>query len=306
MTWQLAHRIAQIAAVQAHHELGVDPNQFPVLVAPAIDSAGIELMWQPLDRLFGIYLHVGGVRGILVNEELTRAARRQSAAHELAHHWLRHPPRPGSPCAVDGGNLGGPARTTWTPDEQAAEAFADWFLMPRKAVVGALAHLGLSAVAGPADAYQLSLLLGTSYRATVRHLYSLRRLTREQHRRWSAVDPARLKRSFLPGLLPSTRDVDVWSVAAIPVGRGHPTRYLSPADRLVVSTSLLLDAGGLTREDHDCGRSTLTAPDAAGAHELLIGHQADPAVLPLVVETRPHGSYPARAGTEPFTAEVGA
>lgn len=299
MSWQMAHRIAQIAAVQAQHHLQVCPDRFPVLVAPAIHAAGIELMWQPLDRLFGMYMHVGGSKGILVNADRPRATRRQTAAHELAHHWLDHPPHPGAPCTIDGSTSGLPKRTVWTPNERAAEAFADWFLMPRKAVLAAIDHLGLTAPTEPADAYQISLLLGTSHRATVRHLYSLRLLKREEWHAWSTASPAVLKRGLLAGVLPSTREVDVWSIAVAPGADEQPIRYLSPGDHVVIPQELLVHPGELVCEDDGRGRVVLTAA-ASGATCLELNGRDGPATLPLVVEPRPHGVYMPDANSAGF------
>jgi IrrE N-terminal-like domain len=307
MSWHVAHRVAQIAAVQAQHDLHVDPDRCPVLVAPAIHAAGIELVWQPLDRLFGMYLHVGDSRGILVNAGLPRAARRHTAAHELAHHWLRHPPHPGTPCAVDSGTSRLPQRAVWTPEERVAEAFADWFLMPRKAVLAAIAHLRLTALAGPADAYQVSLMLGTTYRATVRHLYSLRMIPWTVQRAWSAVTPAVLKRQLLTGALPSTRDVDVWSIMIEPTPGKQATRYLSPGDRIVLPRTLLVEPDALACQDGDHDRVVLTAPDAPGTHHLQLTAAAGPITLPLVVESRPRGLYiPGTDNSDPISPEVSA
>ena len=96
--------------------------------------------------------------GILINNGLPPAAQRQTAGHELGHHRFQH----GTRVDVD---LEAPLdrRTVWTDEEKQAEAFASWFLMPRKAVRTALAHLGLERPKEPEDVYQLSLLLGTPY-----------------------------------------------------------------------------------------------------------------------------------------------
>ena len=79
MSWPTPHRVAHIAAVQAHHDLGMTPGRFPVPVESAITTAGLPLHWRPLGRLFGIYLQVEDAKGILLNERLTRSARRHTA-----------------------------------------------------------------------------------------------------------------------------------------------------------------------------------------------------------------------------------
>jgi hypothetical protein len=290
MSWATAHRVAHIAAVYAHHDLGMAPGQFPVPVETAITAAGLPLLWRPLGQLFGIYLQVQERRGILVNEQLTRSGRRHTAAHELGHHRFRHALNPGTPCAVDTGQ--GPAPDyRWTPTERTAEAFADWFLMPAKAVSAALAELGLDQPEGPADVYQLSLLLGTSYRATVRHLVSLRLASPTEGRAWAADSPGVLKRQLLVAPLPTTRDVDVWLIPDAPISDRQVERHLSPGDRVVLPGRLLMDTGGLPVAANGPDRVVLVAP-AYGTHPLqLIATDGRPTEVRLVVEPRPHGDH---------------
>ena len=296
MSWPTAHRVAHVAAVHAHHDLSLAPGQFPVPVETAITAAGLPLQWRPLDQMFGIYLQVDDVAGILVNERLTRSARRHTAAHELGHHRFRHRLNPGSPCAIDPGD--GPAAAyRWTPHERAAEAFADWFLMPLKAVRAALACLGLDRPTSAAQVYQLSLLLGTSYRATVRHLVSLRLATSADHHRWVSASPATLKQKLLAEPLTSTRGVDVWSIADTPAPGQPADRYLSPGDVVVLPRRLLVDPGTLPVADNGDGEVMVTAPQH-GTHPLkLAAADGTHIELRLVVDPRPHGPHrPDRAG----------
>lgn len=286
MSWAAAHRVAHIAAVQAHYDLGVVPDRFPVPVADAIEAAGVPLMWRPMSQLFGVYLHVDDQCGILVNEGLTRAGRRHTAAHELGHHRFAHHPDPGSPCAVDVGEPAQPQHR-WTPDEQAAESFAGWFLMPRKAVLAALACLGLDRPDSAAAVYQLSLLLGTTYRATVRHLVSLRLADPRAAQGWASQSPAALKRRLLIGPQTSTRDVDVWNVQN---PRIPAARHLSPGDRVVVPRHLLLDTGGLPSADNGADSVVVTGSEP-GAYELQFCSGQKAVEMPLVVEPRPHGLH---------------
>ena len=290
MSWPTAHRVAHVAAVQAHHDLGMTPGRFPVPVETAITTAGLPLHWRPLGQLFGIYLQVGTASGILVNERLTRSARRHTAAHELGHYRFKHRLNPGSPCAIDAGD-GPAAQHQWTPNEQSAEAFADWFLMPLRAVQAALASLGLDRPSSPAEAYQLSLLLGTSYRATVRHLVSLRLATSADHHRWASVSPGTLKQRLLVEQLPSTRSVDVWLIADTP-DLGHTAeRHLSPGDLVVVPRRLLADPGSLPVADNGDDRVVISTPPL-GTHSLqLAAADGPPVELRLVVEPRPHGLH---------------
>lgn len=303
MAWSTAHRVAHIAAVQAHHELLASPARFPVQVEAAIGRAGVPLMWQPMDQLFGTYLRVGDSHGILVNERLTRAGRRHTAAHELGHHRFGHRLDPAVPCAVDTAD-GPPLARRWTPDEQAAEAFADWFLMPLKAVRAALDNLGMDRPDGPADVYQLSLLLGASYRAAVRHCGSLRLVDDRDGQAWAKTSPGVLKQRLLDQRLPSTRDVDVWVVPQPRVG--HSTiRNVSPGDLVVLPECVLVDSGDLVTTPNGPGQVVLTAP-LRGSHTLKVARD-DGAVIDfrVDVEARPHGLYrPDTAGPSSAYREV--
>lgn len=289
MSWPTAHRVAHIAAVQAHHDLNIASDRFPISVDAAIERADVALMWRPMDQLFGTFMRVGDVRGILVNEQLTRAGRRHTAAHELGHHRFGHQPDPGSPCAVDTGD-GQTSTRRWTPDEQAAEAFSDWFLMPLQAVRAALSCLGLNHPDSPASVYQLSLLLGTTYRATARHCVSLRLAGAITSQAWAKVSPGALKQGLLVHPLASTRDLDVWWVP--PPSPGEVVvRHLSPGDRVVLPRRSLVDSGELPTADNGPGHVVVTAPQH-GTHTLQLAAVDGAAVdLRLVVESRPHGLH---------------
>lgn len=303
MSWSTAHRVAHIAAVQALHELKVPHGEFPVYVEAAIDRAGVPLLWRPMDQLFGTYLRVGEVRGILVNERLTRSGRRHTAAHELGHHRFGHRLDPGVPCAVDTGEEQSPPRR-WTPDEKAAEAFADWFLMPPKAVRAALDCLGLERPDGPGSVYQLSLLLGTTYRATARHCLSLRLASSADRQAWSKVSPGTLKQRLVARPLPSTREVDVWSVQP-PQTSKYTARHLSPGDLVVLAATVLHDAGDLPVTDNGPDQVMITAP-AVGNHTLKVaGARSNIVDLQLIVHPRPHGlQVPEESNPSPGNREV--
>lgn len=224
MNWTMANRLGHIAATKAHSRLGVDSTRYPINVSKAIDDAGLALMHRPMPRLFGIYIEANGNRGIMVNSIMTRATRRHTAAHELGHHEFQHRPDPARHCAIET-NLAAGAESSSTGAqgrvktqgqvEMTAETFAAWFLMPRRAVIAATAALGMDTVSSPEHAYQLSLMLGTTHRATCRHLANLRLADPDDSGRWARVPPGRLKRALAAevGLaLNSTFDMDVWDL----------------------------------------------------------------------------------------------
>lgn len=203
VTWADAHRIAMIAAAHAHHDYGVNTSTPPVDVAGALARAGLPTMWRPMPRLFGAYLHGPGMHaGVLLNSAVPVGARRHTAAHELGHHCLGHSAvlDDGACLQLDLSDDAGVAngRHRWTDGEKTAEAFSAWFLMPRAAVLAAIEQLGLSRLDSPTDVYRVSLLLGTSYRSTVRHLPNLRLVSRDRARTWMTVAPGRLKSLLHP------------------------------------------------------------------------------------------------------------
>jgi hypothetical protein len=233
-----------MAAAQAHGRLSVDLTGVNVDVFEAIRVSQTFLMFRPMPRLFGAYLaEYGSASGIIINSGLPRGARRHTAAHELGHAQLKH-----RTSVDDGGTIDTvfgddteaipPAshRRRWTDQEKVAEAFASWFLMPRRVVRNALKVLGTSKPSSAADVYQLSLLLGTSYRTTLRHLVNIKLATPASVNNWAAVAPSRLKAqldSYAP--TPKSRRPDVYQIIE---GYGSLVLSVEPSDRLIVPTHL--------------------------------------------------------------------
>jgi len=193
--WPEIHRIARAESLRAHQELDIDTSQ---AVDPfvALQRSGVLVMRQPLDRLAGVYLPasstVGGQPGVLVNVAHPLSRQRYTAAHELWHH------RRDRDIILD-------AETEWlvrgenndSDRERLAETFASWFLMPRQLVQSMLASLGATPSAVDEQrVYALSLGLGTSYTATVRHLYGLKLVTRKHRDRLLKVTPQSIKKSL--------------------------------------------------------------------------------------------------------------
>lgn len=246
MTWLQAHRVAGIAVQRAHAQLNVDVGGVSVDVISALGAADVLVLWRPLPQLFGAYVNeVGSVPGVLLHNGLPRAARRQTAAHELGHHWMKH-----STSVDDGSTIDTVAaeeydeippagrRRLWPDQEKVAEAFAAWFLMPRRVVMNALDVLNLNKPRSAADVYRLALLLGTSYRATVRHIVNLRLASPAQVAAWSKVAPGRIKAELDAGIaVPGSRRHDVWVLDA---RFGGQRIKVLPNDRLIIA----VDGGG--------------------------------------------------------------
>ncbi|AYF78516.1 ImmA/IrrE family metallo-endopeptidase [Nocardia yunnanensis] len=286
MSWHMANRVAAIAAAHAHDAFEVDPTRTPIQVAPAIARAELPLMWQPMPSLFGAYVaNPGEPAGILVNNRLSRTVRRHTAAHELGHHWLGHTTSLDLGVDADSEHQPNVVGHRNTPAEKAAEAFAAWFLMPRRGVATTMKQLQLAGIESADQAYQLALHLGTSFLATVRQLASLRLITAEQARAWSRIAPATIKRRLIGELLDTTRDVDVWHLGR---GRGRVI-HASPADMLIVPTRDGLEAieGPMTIKARTTRGVVLTGSSVEAPATALI-HTCDD-VITVVIEPRPHG-----------------
>jgi len=228
-TWAEANGVGMLAAAQAHGDYGIDTAIWPIDIYGAIYTAGVVTMWQQMPRQFGAYLNDQGSRpGILINNGLPHAAQRQTAGHELGHHWWKHGTR-------EDGNLdpAGDRRPPWPSEEKLAESFAAWFLMPRKAAMAALDHLGIKEPRSPADAYQLSLLLGTPYRATVRHLPNIRLAHSAKATDWIKVPPNVIKDRLDQADAPVSRTPDVWVLSP----RFDGAQFtVHPGDRIVINS----------------------------------------------------------------------
>jgi hypothetical protein len=229
-----------MAAAKAHAELRVDLGGVSVDVVTALGTAGLVVMWRQMPQLFGAYINEpDSTPGVLINQGLPRPARRYTCGHELGHHWMRH-----STSLDDGSTIDTVAREeidmmppanrrrTWPDQEKLAEAFATWFLMPRRMVANALDVLNLNKPRDSVDTYQLALLLGTSYRTTVRHLPNLRLADGSATAAWSKVAPGRLKAQLDAGVSPpASRYGDVWVIDRRFAGLEVPAAV---GDRLVV------------------------------------------------------------------------
>ncbi|MER7209801.1 ImmA/IrrE family metallo-endopeptidase [Streptosporangium sp. NPDC000239] len=210
MNWDVAHRLASIAAVQAHRDLRIDRDEY-VDVHAALQEAGVVGMARPMPRLFGMYFSPqDNGPAVLLNANLDIVTQRHTAAHELGHHRLQHD------TAFDK-DLDRTARWgdgSWSDEEKTAEAFAAWFLMPPPAVRSALGRIGIDRPRLPEHAYQVARWLGTSYAGTVNHLHRLKLLTQAQKTAWLKAKPAAIKASLLRGLVSNKVHVHVIGMAA--------------------------------------------------------------------------------------------
>ncbi len=235
-TWAQANYSAVAMASEIHGDLEIDLDQ-PVDVFDAIKKLGIVLAFRPLGRVSGVYVPGDPASGILLHEGHPRTRQRYSAGHELGHHAFGHAaeidlePEEGLQRA---------ATEKWPAQEKEAEAFAAWFLMPRRLLRSGLEHLGIGDPKDPYDVYALSLWLGTSYTATARQLAVTQMVDSRRANEWSAIPPANLKKALAGEMVPNDLRNDVWWLDA----RHHMQPVdARPGDRLVLTLPEIPSSG---------------------------------------------------------------
>jgi Zn-dependent peptidase ImmA (M78 family)/predicted secreted protein len=195
LPWSDIHRIAAAESMRAHLELDIDTAR-PIDPFLALQRSGVLVMRERLDRLAGAYLPAEateeGQPGVLINVGHPPSRQRYTAAHELWHH------RRDRGIALD-------ADTEWlarggageSDSERKAEAFASWFLMPRRLIETTLAMFRKTGQAlDERTVYALSLELGTSYEATVHRLHGLRLITPRLRDKLLNTKPQSIKQSL--------------------------------------------------------------------------------------------------------------
>jgi Zn-dependent peptidase ImmA (M78 family) len=201
------------AAHTLHRDLGIREQLVRsggrVDVFGAITKLGATLMFQPLDKLLGAYLPEEEI-GVLITTKRPLPVQRFTGAHELGHLYMRHEP------SLDDDNIlrRAPFSTTGQAhrQEREADAFASMFLSPAWLLALILQHQGWSArdLSHPLHAYQASLRLGTSYRATCYALERHKVINRGQSERLIGIEPKEIKQRLLGGYEPPDWRSDVW------------------------------------------------------------------------------------------------
>ncbi len=175
----------------------------------AIVKLGATLMFQPLDKLLGAYLRQEEP-GVLITTRRPLPVQRFTGAHELGHLYMHHQP------SLDDENIlrRAPFAILGRVDrqEREADAFASTFLSPAWLLALIVQRQGWSAgdLASPVYAYQASLRLGTSYRATCYALERHRVIDRQSCERLLSAEPKDIKRQLLDGYEPPDWRSDVW------------------------------------------------------------------------------------------------
>jgi chagasin family peptidase inhibitor I42/uncharacterized protein DUF955 len=209
-----AVRNGSMAASRLHVQLGTQENMQPhggsVDVFAATLTLNLPLILKPLDGLLGAYIPEP-TSGGLVTTARPLSIQRFTAAHELGHFRLDHPPslddesilrRMAMPTLAAGPNL----------QEIEADSFAVAFLMPRWLIAWHCQRQGWLArdLTRPSVAYQLALRLGTSYEATSWTLQRYNLISSAEGQALRDVQPRQIKVELLCEYRPSDYRGDVW------------------------------------------------------------------------------------------------
>lgn len=209
MSWrevQNAHREGMLAAQRQLRKIGASYED-PIDVFGEIERCPLWLLFEPLDKLYGIYIREGQAAGVNVHSGHPVALQRFTAAHELGHHVLGHALSIDSADSIMGNSQ--------SLQELAAQSFAAHFLMPLQLINRLLRRTGLDHTAKgltPVQAYQLSIMADTSYRAMVGQLVTLGKITRAQAGEWRKLRPVNLKAELGAGVAPQNPRAQLWRI----------------------------------------------------------------------------------------------
>lgn len=236
ISWADAHRRGAVKAAEFHSDLSI-PLDRPVDVFDAAHRLGLILAFAPLGRVSGIYLPRRPSPGILIHSGHPRARQRYTAAHELGHHVYGHAAEVDVDLELQ---LQRGEVERWPDHEKEAEAFAAWFLMPRRLLREGMRQLGMDQPRSPYDVYSLALWLGTSYAATTLQLSATRLLPPGQARSWTRISPRDIKERLAGDLAPENMGNDVWWLSSRHNLEPVQTR---PGDRLVLTLQEIPSSG---------------------------------------------------------------
>ena len=123
------------AAGDALNELRLDQSE-PIDPFAAIEDAGLELRFRPLEGLLGAVLP-GNPGGVLINSARPASLQRYTAAHELGHWYMDQ-----DVLSLDNDDtiLGRPHQETREID---AQVFAAHFLMPLELLLPVARRYGM-------------------------------------------------------------------------------------------------------------------------------------------------------------------
>jgi Zn-dependent peptidase ImmA (M78 family) len=156
---------AMLKANSLRSELGL--GHHPVCAIDVALTMGLEVRFTPIPSFEGAYIK--RLRGgtILIPSERPIGRKQFTCAHELAHHVFRH----GDTFSLASAEFTKlPLKTS--AEETLADAFAGFFLMPRRTILKSFKRYGASVSNPSSDAtYVIASWLGVAYEALVNQMH---------------------------------------------------------------------------------------------------------------------------------------
>lgn len=265
------HLAAALEAMRAHQDLGLDPTR-RIDPFEALQRAGVVVVRQRLEGVAGLYLP-GDLNdrrpdGVLINSAHPLSKQRYTAAHELSHH--RHDRQAVLDMDTEWLGRGGDGQSA---QELFAEAFAAWFLMPKRLVQSTLNRLRMgSASLNGQGAYGLALELGTSYRATVHHLADMGLIRPTQRRHLLDLEPQSIKRELGANDVAADSWKNVWLLGA---SQNHQRIWPEEGDALVLALPEIPASGYLWQASEVPSCLELVRSEYSVSPEEFLGGQSE-------------------------------
>lgn len=223
------------AASELHERLGLRDrlirSREGVDIFGVIHEMELPLLFRPLRDLLGAYIVRGEDKGILVTTNRRLPVQRFTAAHELGHHFLGHAESHDDDKTIQ---LARDISDVSPMQEVEAEAFAAEFLLPKWLVYSVVKNQNwsLSDLTSPDIVYQLSLRLGTSYKATCFALNSHNFVRHQDLVALGTIQPKTLKNKVLQHLSSGEPHADAFSLNANDSGCHI---HAGPEDTIVIN-----------------------------------------------------------------------
>lgn len=139
------------------------------------DSMGIEVRFVDISSMEGMYCKKSPPT-ILITSHRPPGRQRYTCAHELAHHLFDH----GS--TIDELQENSHFTGRKSVEDQVADLFAGFFLMPKTTVNGAFVRRSWTpSLCTPSQTYSVACWLGVGYSTLINHMHASLRLISSQH-----------------------------------------------------------------------------------------------------------------------------
>lgn len=275
-------RQALRAALETRAQLKID-RASPTCPFDAADRLSVEVKFRDEGSIDGMY--VRSTRpAILVSTHRSPGRRSLTCAHELGHHVFGHG------TSVDEVLDENVADDRRNPEEQLANLFAGYFLMPKALVEAAFRARNLDAATlTPISAFRLACYFGVSFGGLLNHLcWSLDMLSAGQLKGLLRTEPKQLKAELASGTLcPNVWPVDdAWLGRSIdaevgdliigPPGALHEGLSIRSAECAMTETRFIASKPGISRLSKGGWNVFVRVQRAAFVGRSIFRHDEDP------------------------------